>query len=99
MYSPPLFQSVVIIDIGSCSVRAGILSDCDTVYPQRFFPSAAAVNHRNKDSVVYGFDAFTPQARANARVVFPLRRPPRLEQVTMLTPNTPSFILELKVLR
>ncbi|XP_071816163.1 uncharacterized protein [Apostichopus japonicus] len=73
-------KSVVIIDIGSCSVRAGILSDCDTVYPQRFFPSAAAVNHRNKDSVVYGFDAFTPQARANARVVFPLRRPPRLEQ-------------------
>ncbi|KAJ8046902.1 actin [Holothuria leucospilota] len=81
----PVTKPVVIVDIGSCSVRAGLLSDCHTPYPQRFFPCAAAINNKNKDSVVYGFDAFTPATRASSRLVFPLRRPVSLEQFKLNT--------------
>ncbi|XP_072026090.1 uncharacterized protein [Amphiura filiformis] len=76
----PVSKHVVIIDMGGCSVRAGVLSECDTAYPQVFFPCVVATQGRSKDKNAYGFDALAPDCRNNAKLNFPFRNPNKLEQ-------------------
>ncbi|XP_033106737.1 uncharacterized protein LOC117108722 [Anneissia japonica] len=70
-------KPVVIIDLGSSAVRAGVLTD-DNPTPQLFFPCVVATNKKQKDHKVYGFDALHPDCRAASKVVYPLK--PLLEQ-------------------
>ncbi|XP_071960359.1 uncharacterized protein [Antedon mediterranea] len=70
-------KPVVIIDLGSSAVRAGVLTD-DNPTPQLFFPCVVATHKKNKDRKVYGFDALHPDCRASSKVVYPLK--PLLEQ-------------------
>ena len=68
--------------MGGCSVRAGVLSECDTAYPQVFFPCVVATQGRSKDKAAYGFDALTPDCRNVSKLHFPFRNPTKVEQVS-----------------
>ena len=60
---PQLFLNILIVDLGACSSRAGILSG-DPTLPQLFFPTAIA-------SGIVGHQALLPTKRKD--VIFPLR--------------------------
>ncbi|CAD5120934.1 DgyrCDS9486 [Dimorphilus gyrociliatus] len=64
-------KKVLIVDIGSCSIRAGRLKT-DPTLPELFIPCVAACNRDNKKTV-YGFDAFKPEVRANSDFVQPIK--------------------------
>ncbi|GBM10315.1 Actin-10 [Araneus ventricosus] len=64
-------QNVVIIDLGSCSTRAGILMDQPTL-PFLFFPSICATD-KVTGSHVYGKEALQHDIRQNSNLSFPLR--------------------------
>lgn len=69
---PKLFKDIVILDLGSSSVRAGILSAHATL-PQVFFPSVAAVDKTSGHYVAFGQQAVLPEVRANSTLAHPLR--------------------------
>ncbi|GFU37876.1 actin [Nephila pilipes] len=64
-------QNVIIIDLGSCSTRAGILMDQPTL-PFIFFPSVCAI-HKVTGNRVYGKEALQSDIRQNSNLSFPLR--------------------------
>ncbi|GFR11272.1 putative actin-9 [Trichonephila clavata] len=64
-------RNVVIIDLGSCSTRAGILMDQPTL-PFIFFPSVCAIN-KVTGNRVYGKEAMQNDIRQNSNLSFPLR--------------------------
>ncbi|KAF8790066.1 Actin-like protein [Argiope bruennichi] len=64
-------QNVVIIDLGSCSTRAGILMDQPTL-PFLFFPSVCAID-KVTGNHVYGKEALQHDIRQNSNLSFPLR--------------------------
>ncbi|XP_043226846.1 uncharacterized protein LOC122383995 isoform X4 [Amphibalanus amphitrite] len=61
----------VVIDLGSSSIRAGVLHEQPTL-PQLFFP-AAMVTSRDGGAPVFGSAALRPEARAGGTLSFPLR--------------------------
>ncbi|XP_071081658.1 uncharacterized protein [Haliotis cracherodii] len=63
-------KNVVIIDLGSTSVRAGILGDQATM-PALFFPSVVAV-HKTTDALVVGSDAYKPSVRHESVLSHPI---------------------------
>ncbi|XP_067683181.1 uncharacterized protein [Haliotis asinina] len=63
-------KKVVIIDLGSTSVRAGILGDKATL-PTLFFPSVVAV-HKTTDDLVVGSDAYKPNVRLQSVISHPI---------------------------
>ncbi|CAG0923866.1 unnamed protein product, partial [Notodromas monacha] len=69
---PSMFKKVVVLDIGSRSLRAGILSKTPT-FPQVFLPSSALVDRKNSSKRVFGFEAFCSDDRAHSQLVHPLR--------------------------
>lgn len=74
-------QSVVILDLGSCSVRAGVLGAQPSL-PSLFFPTAVAIDDaKGKDYV--GIPAFTPDVRANCRVTLPVRPSVKVDKVSL----------------
>lgn len=64
-------KKVVVIDIGSCSIRAGILGERATL-PQVFFPCLVAVNKQTGEIIV-GSDAWKPEVRRCSSVVQPIQ--------------------------
>ncbi|GIY76886.1 actin, non-muscle 6.2 [Caerostris darwini] len=64
-------QNVVIIDLGSCSTRAGILMDQATL-PFIFFPSVCAIN-KVTGNHIYGKEALQNDVRQNSNLSFPIR--------------------------
>ncbi|XP_022101203.1 uncharacterized protein LOC110984894 isoform X2 [Acanthaster planci] len=78
---PTIRKHVAIIDMGGCSVRAGVLSDSDSPNPQVFFPCVVATNTKHKDRVAYGFEALTPEVRCLSKLTSPFRNPSLQEQV------------------
>ena len=75
-------QRVLVVDLGGSSVRAGVLSESETPYPQVFFPCVAATHGRSKDKTAYGFNALAPDCRASSKLHFPFRKQAKLEQVS-----------------
>ncbi|KAG8195652.1 hypothetical protein JTE90_004987 [Oedothorax gibbosus] len=65
-----IHKKVVIIDLGSCSVRAGILMAQPTL-PKVFFPTVCATNKISQKSS-FGFEALRPTVRKNSELSFPL---------------------------
>ncbi|XP_064607128.1 uncharacterized protein LOC135471735 isoform X1 [Liolophura sinensis] len=64
-------KKVVIIDIGSASVRAGILGK-EASLPQVFFPTVVAKKTSSGECVV-GFDAYRPDIRNQSTLHYPIR--------------------------
>ena len=73
--SPVRSTPTIIIDLGSCSVRAGLLSDDN--YPQLFFPNVCAFN--NDSLVACGSDSLLPSTRGESRLVYPRRHRLRMD--------------------
>ncbi|XP_053378096.1 uncharacterized protein LOC123530617 isoform X2 [Mercenaria mercenaria] len=64
-------KKVVIIDIGSSGIRAGILGERATL-PQVFFPSIVAV-HKQTGEIIVGADALRPDVRKSSKVSQPIQ--------------------------
>ena len=72
---------VIIVDIGSCSVRAGFASGDS--YPNLFFPAVCSVVKDTDEIQACGMDALLPSTRQNCEIVFPTRRKLRMDQDDM----------------
>ena len=72
---------VIIVDIGSCSVRAGFASGDS--YPHLFFPAVCSVVKDTDEIQACGMDALLPSTRQNCEIVFPTRQKLRMDQDVM----------------
>ncbi|KAL4226512.1 hypothetical protein ACF0H5_014497 [Mactra antiquata] len=64
-------KKVIIIDIGSSAIRAGILGERATL-PQVFFPSIVAI-HKQTREIIVGPDALKPDVRKVSTVLEPIQ--------------------------
>uniref|UniRef100_A0AC35U7F9 PH domain-containing protein n=1 Tax=Rhabditophanes sp. KR3021 TaxID=114890 RepID=A0AC35U7F9_9BILA len=55
-------ENVVILELGSCSIRGGILTK-EPSLPQSFFPAVGCI--KNDGSIVVGHEAYSPHNRHN----------------------------------
>ena len=97
---PGIGHPVIIVDIGSCSVRAGFA--LGEAYPRLFFPAVCSVVKDTDEIQSCGLDALTPTARQNCEIVFPTRQKLRMDQETSVPIRYVHFFLlhifkELKV--
>ncbi|XP_042889059.1 uncharacterized protein LOC122264288 isoform X2 [Penaeus japonicus] len=68
---PALLRDTLVIDLGSCSVRAGVLASQATL-PQLFLPSVVATERETRRQI-WGFDGLAPDVRAASSISFPVR--------------------------
>ena len=73
--SPSRSDTVVILDLGSCSVRAGLVSD--NTYPQMFFPNVCAFS--DNKIIACGNNSLLPGTRRQVKMVYPCRHRTRLD--------------------
>ncbi|XP_076313644.1 uncharacterized protein LOC143226502 [Tachypleus tridentatus] len=64
-------KDVVIVDVGSFSIRAGILMDHPTL-PQMFFPTICATNKYCSKKHIFGLEALNPKIRCTSDICFPV---------------------------
>ena len=88
--SPPNTSPTVIIDLGSCSVRAGIATD--NAYPQLFFPTVCAEDNETGEVMSCGLEALLPSMRNRCRLVYPRRQRARLDCVDSVRPHFQAII-------
>lgn len=98
--SPPHpSKRVVVIDMGSGGIRAGILGEKESL-PQVFFPSVVAVD-KETGKLVVGKDAYRPDVRKNATLLHPIRPSNKVDQfnidVVMMTAIFGKVFSELAV--
>uniref|UniRef100_A0A158Q8Z1 PH domain-containing protein n=1 Tax=Elaeophora elaphi TaxID=1147741 RepID=A0A158Q8Z1_9BILA len=67
---PHITEKVAIIELGSCSMRAGVLT-MEPSLPQSFFPTVVLVKDDGK--FVVGGDALLPENRRKGELIKPLR--------------------------
>ncbi|PAA76385.1 hypothetical protein BOX15_Mlig032909g1 [Macrostomum lignano] len=85
-------KDIILIDIGSCSIRSGWMFDEATV-PQVFIPSVVAVDRDGASVSAAGFDSFRPEVRERCRLVFPVR--PNTSLPVPLFQQPPGALLAL----
>lgn len=65
-------KRIIVIDMGHCSMRAGVLCTYPTL-PEVFFPSVTATKATSGGKQrVFGIEALTPEMRRSAVVAYPL---------------------------
>ncbi|XP_068248556.1 LOW QUALITY PROTEIN: uncharacterized protein [Palaemon carinicauda] len=69
--NPTMLRDTLIIDLGSSSVRAGVLASQATL-PQVFLPSVVATERESRRQI-WGFDALSPDVRSVSSISFPIR--------------------------
>lgn len=69
---------VVVIDIGACSLRAGFATE--DAYPQVYCPAVCAMDAATLDPIDCGLEAFLPQNRYEAKMIYPRRQGLRLDR-------------------
>ncbi|XP_076064584.1 uncharacterized protein LOC143038846 [Oratosquilla oratoria] len=69
--NPTLLRDTLVVDLGSCSVRAGVLASNPTL-PQLFFPCVVATQ-RDSRRQTWGLEALDPDVRSSASLSFPIR--------------------------
>lgn len=82
--SPALTTPTLIIDLGSCSVRAGIASE--NAYPQLFFPTVCAEDEESGDVLECGLEALLPSMRSHCKLVYPRRFTSRMDSNDSIRP-------------
>ena len=88
---PGTNHPAIIVDIGSCSVRAGFAQG--EAYPRLFFPAVCSVVKDTDEIQSCGLDALIPSARQNCEVVFPTRQKLRMDQETSVPIRYIHFFL------
>lgn len=87
--SPTRSSPILIVDLGSSSVRAGLLSD--NTYPQLFFPNVCAFS--DERIIACGNDALLPRTRSQVKLIHPCRHRLRLDS-TLPMRDCYQFIME-----
>ncbi|CAG5131460.1 unnamed protein product, partial [Candidula unifasciata] len=72
-------KNVVVIDLGSSAIRAGILGQ-QACLPELFFPSLVAVDKDSSKVVAVGRDALRPDIRHRYKVIHPIRPSNKVDQ-------------------
>ncbi|KAH9496313.1 actin [Bulinus truncatus] len=72
-------KNVVLIDLGSSAVRAGVLGSQASL-PEVFFPSVLAVDRETGQVVAVGTDALKPDIRSKCKIVHPIRPSNKVDQ-------------------
>uniref|UniRef100_A0A8R1TVC1 PH domain-containing protein n=1 Tax=Onchocerca volvulus TaxID=6282 RepID=A0A8R1TVC1_ONCVO len=67
---PHLTEKVAIIELGSCSMRAGVLT-MEPSLPQSFFPTIVLI--KDDGTFIVGGDALLPENRRKGELIRPLR--------------------------
>lgn len=62
---------VIIMDIGACSVRVGLVGE--NTYPELFFPAVSSVDSSTGECNDTGLEALLPGNRVGAKLVYPRR--------------------------
>ena len=78
--SPTRATPTIILDLGSCSIRAGLISDDN--YPQVFFPNVCAFS--NETLVACGNDSLLPTTRGSSKLVYPRRHRSRMDSTVSI---------------
>ncbi|GAB6021406.1 hypothetical protein CHUAL_004016 [Chamberlinius hualienensis] len=78
---PQFYEKVLIVDIGSCSVRAGILCNQPSL-PQVYFPTVCA-EEKLTGYRLYGKEALSTSVRLNSTLTFPLRPSNKITKFTV----------------
>ena len=73
-----LDNTVVIIDIGASSVRAGFAGK--NILPQLFFPAVCCLNHTTSEVFACGHEALLPDNRATSELIYPRRATLRMDK-------------------
>ncbi|XP_077998616.1 uncharacterized protein LOC144451598 [Glandiceps talaboti] len=76
-------KAIVVVDIGTCSVRAGIIPSGDETVtaPQLFFPTICAKDKTNPSKTFYGFEALPPNVRQKSNLSFPIRHSVKMDRL------------------
>ncbi|XP_064487159.1 uncharacterized protein LOC135399259 isoform X2 [Ornithodoros turicata] len=90
MYPPPSHKDVIIVDLGGCSIRAGILMEQPTM-PTVFFPSVCST-HRETGHQTFGIEALMPEVRRDCNVSFPLVPSAKISKFTMDVEALPGLM-------
>lgn len=77
----PSEKKVVLLELGSCSIRAGILGDVPAL-PEVFLPTVVATHNANGQKR-YGFDALLPDVRSTSVVSYPVRPTGKVEKYSI----------------
>ncbi|KAK0397850.1 hypothetical protein QR680_002304 [Steinernema hermaphroditum] len=81
---PHMTEKIAIIELGSCSIRGGVLT-MDPSLPQSFFPAIGCVSEDG--SIAVGADALRPEVRATGQLVQPIpATDPAVERYNMNKP-------------
>ena len=75
---PAVENPIVIIDIGACSVRAGLVRE--DPYPEIFFPAVCSFEDGNFELIECGHNALLPDNRRGAHQVYPRRVSLRMDR-------------------
>ncbi len=82
MIDPKLFKSILVVDFGGSSVRAGIACSMPSL-PQLFFPSVMAIGKGHEDEKYFGMDAFAPEVRSRCNLVHPFAPSSNVDKYTV----------------
>ncbi|GFO44483.1 histone-lysine N-methyltransferase SETMAR [Plakobranchus ocellatus] len=72
-------KKVVVIDLGSSAIRAGVLGDQASL-PELFLPSVLAVDSQSGKVLAVGQDALAPSMRQKCNIVYPIRPSNKVDQ-------------------
>ncbi|CAL1276370.1 unnamed protein product [Larinioides sclopetarius] len=90
----PINKNVIIIDLGSCSIRAGILMAQPSL-PKLFIPTVCASSRSSKK--IFGIDALKPTNRKDSQLVFPLHPSAKVTKYSIdvsILPDLLKFIFQ-----
>lgn len=74
---PIVENPTIIIDIGACSVRAGLVRE--DPYPEIFFPAVCSFDSESLELIECGYTALLPDNRIKAQQVYPRRASLRMD--------------------
>lgn len=86
----PCNKRVVIVDLGGCSVRAGILMEQPTL-PTVYFPAVCSTD-RTTGKRSFGLDAVKPEVRKNSQLSFPLLPSAKISKYTIDVDGLPELM-------
>ncbi|CAN7941758.1 unnamed protein product, partial [Ixodes hexagonus] len=86
-------KRVIVVDMGGCSIRAGILMDQPTM-PAVYFPSVCSTD-KNTGQQTFGIEALTPEVRKTSHLTFPLVPSAKISKFTMDVEALPGLMRKI----
>lgn len=82
-------KKVIILELGSCAIRAGILGE-SVALPDLFLPTIVAT-HRETGQRRFCFDALLPDVRACSTISYPVRPTARVDKYSIDWDSVPGL--------